>query len=163
MPPPIRLCDLRVLLSCSSPGACHHTSYTSSTSRLFSASIPAEQYSELILTMHSIIQKQQALKQKEKQQGVKRYRSHFQRTPAFIQSALQAALATLAARAQQEQSAAGGMGQEVAEVPFPPPKGGFTDVGLHTGGQPKATAWPVLQSMVKVSWEPYQPLLLGTC
>jgi hypothetical protein len=104
--------------------------------------------------MHSIIQKQHALKQKEKREGVKSDKSHLQRTPAFIQSAVQAALENLAAQeAQHEQHAAEGMAQAVAvdKAPFPPPKGGFTDVGLHTGSQPKATAWPVLKSMVQVS------------
>lgn len=101
--------------------------------------------------MHKIIRKQQALKQKDKGKGVTSGRSDFQRTPAFIQSAVQAALEALAAQAQLEQHRAGGTGQAVGEVPFPSPKGGFTDVGLHTGSQPKATAWPVLKSMVEVS------------
>lgn len=31
-----------------------------------------------------------------------------------------------------------------------PPRGGFTDVGLHTGGSPRDTAWPLVWEAFKV-------------
>ena len=31
-----------------------------------------------------------------------------------------------------------------------PPRGGFTDVGLHTGGSPRDTAWPLVWQAFKV-------------
>lgn len=36
------------------------------------------------------------------------------------------------------------------ESPSHLPRGGFTDVGLHTGGRPRETAWPLACEMFKV-------------
>lgn len=106
-------------------------------------------YKQLLEAMHAIIQQQHALKQKEKAGKLEgKRRSHFQRTPAFIHSVVQAALAALAAGQKPGGSSASVGDQDT--VPFPPPRGGFTDVGKHTGGNPKATSWPLLQSMIKV-------------
>lgn len=145
-----------VLPACSCPGAIEHASQASSTTWIHSGTVPASMYKQLLEAMHAIIQQQQALKQKEKAGKLEgKRRSHFQRTPAFIHSAVQAALAALAA----DQEAGGGSSGafsagDQATVPFPPPRGGFTDVGKHTGGNPKATSWPLLQSMIKVGhWQ----------
>jgi hypothetical protein len=35
-------------------------------------------------------------------------------------------------------------------VPEELPMGGFTDVGLHTGGMPRDTAWPLVRVTIKV-------------
>lgn len=37
------------------------------------------------------------------------------------------------------------------------PRGGFTDVGLHTGGQPRDTAWPLARAVFKVRSHAYIP------
>jgi hypothetical protein len=34
------------------------------------------------------------------------------------------------------------------------PRGGYTDVGLHTGGTPRDTAWPLVREALKVRWLP---------
>ena len=42
------------------------------------------------------------------------------------------------------------MENNLTAVPQQLPKGGFTDVGLHTGGQPRDTAWPLVCQTIKV-------------
>ena len=123
----------------SSPMSTDHTSHPSSTTTICCGTVPAEDYRSLVATMHSIIRQQQAKKQEEKQNPSGGRKSHFQRTPAFIHSAVQAALRAVSSQ------------QMSSSTPFPPPRGGFTDVGLHTGGKARATSWPLVQSMIKVS------------
>jgi len=33
------------------------------------------------------------------------------------------------------------------------PRGGFTDVGLHTGGSPRNTTWPLLIAVLQIILE----------
>lgn len=91
---------------------------------------------------------------------------------AGFRAALSGALAKAAQRKGDERSAAGG-GQghqktpamvralvlqaldqleadEEDEVPARQPQGGFTDVGLHTGGAPRDTAWPLVREAIRV-------------
>ena len=49
-------------------------------------------------------------------------------TPSFVQAVVQDALAG-------------------TDGPTHPARGGLTDVGLHTGGQPRATAWPLARAI----------------
>jgi hypothetical protein len=132
-----------------------HTSSGTRTSSLYCGHVPAQQYQGLVAAMHAAIQEQKALKQEEKKGLHGGTKSCYQCTPAFILSAIQVALAQCV-QAAGDNSTSGAqlssfLGGSKAKQPFPPPRGGFTDVGLHTGGQPKATTWPVLQSMIKAS------------
>jgi hypothetical protein len=133
-----------------------HTSSASSSTLQNAGSIKRQQYRSLVSTMHIIIQKQLARKQEDRAEGVGSGgdRSDYQCTPAFILSAVEAAIATLAAQEQQQANSAA---QEVPDVPFRPPRGGFTDVGLHTGSQPKATTCPLLLSVFKVRLTTFVP------
>jgi hypothetical protein len=115
--------------------------------------------------MRAAMAQQMALKQKNRQHGVSTSsrKSFFQRTPAFIYWAAQAALQELQAMPADNSPAyaedstqpvpldpsAASSGQAAAAVR--PPGGGFTDVGPHAACKPKATTWPVLQSMIKAS------------
>ena len=58
-----------------------------------------------------------------------------QKTPAMIQAVLQDALAK-------------------REEGVTPPRGGFTDVGLHTGGLPRNTSWPLVRAVLQSVLEP---------
>lgn len=62
-----------------------------------------------------------------------------QRTPSFILALLQDALAK-------------------TKKPVRQPRGGFTDVGLHTGGESRATGWPLASSVSRFVVEQ-----LGAC
>ena len=68
-----------------------------------------------------------------KQQGKK----GFQRTPAFIHATIVYIVAALEGRA----SNADGEGA---------PRGGLTDVGVHTGGLPRDTCWPLVRETLLV-------------
>lgn len=63
-----------------------------------------------------------------------------QKTPALIQAVLSDALEKLDAKEEPEESSA-------------PPRGGFTDVGLHTGGCARNTGWPLVQAVMQVLLE----------
>ena len=41
-----------------------------------------------------------------------------------------------------------------AAAPLTNPRGGFTDVGLHTGGVARDTAWPTLQAVAQALLHP---------
>lgn len=78
----------------------------------------------------------------------------FQRTPAFMHSVVMDALEGLwsgveHAVGQGEEGGAGGGG--VAAVPGTLPRGGFCDVGRHTGGDAgRDTAWPLVREVLQV-------------
>ncbi len=63
-----------------------------------------------------------------------------QKTPALIQALLRDALDKLDNEEEPDESKA-------------PPRGGFTDVGLHTGGSPRNTGWPLVQAVMQALFE----------
>lgn len=78
-------------------------------------------------------------------------RQGHQKTPAMVRAAALQALAQLRA-------------EEGAKVAEEVPQGGFTDVGLHTGGLPRGTAWPLVRDAFKVrSTAAHNALLLAAC
>ncbi|KAG2492072.1 hypothetical protein HYH03_009568 [Edaphochlamys debaryana] len=113
----------------SSPSGVHHTAVSSAHTLLACGDIPAEDHARLVQLVHTLTSK--ALKKrKEGEKG-------FQRTPAFIRSVIEAALTTL-------QGGAHASGDITS-------RGGFTDVGQHTGGDAvRDTCWPLVQSVLKV-------------
>lgn len=141
---------------CSYPDAMQFASGSSKASCLYVGSVATAQYSSLTCTMHTIIKQQQQLKAADKQTPGGQRRSHFQRTPAFIESVIAAALSLLSEDPETGSSADDGGSRGVlqqrsdAVISITPPRGGFTDVGRHTGSCPKATSWPVLQSVFQV-------------
>lgn len=141
------------------PGCTDHNAGPKSYTCLYAGSVPKEQYSALVSTMHSIIKEQHAHKKQERATGIDgNDRSYYQRTPAFVLSAVHAALAALAAEEQQEDSQVFGEDllhriisrADADDVDFPPPRGGFTDVGEHSNSQARPTTWALLQSVLKV-------------
>ncbi|PRW58669.1 hypothetical protein C2E21_2704 [Chlorella sorokiniana] len=71
-------------------------------------------------------------------------RQGHQKPPAMVAAALRQALA------QTHSDASAGKGkQQAVKVPECLPQGGFTDVGLHTGGLPRDTAWPLVREAVQ--------------
>jgi len=66
-----------------------------------------------------------------------------QRTPGFIHAVVKDACALIASRVKK------GNQQGKEKKPLNPPQGGHTDVGLHTGGVRRSTAWPLVRSVVQ--------------
>ena len=86
--------------------------------------------------------------EERKNKGIK----GFQRTPAFVHAVVLDVLGAAEEdeegqqqQQQQQQPAAGGSGgvRRLA-------RGGFTDVGMHTGGQARNTAWPLVRQTIQV-------------
>ena len=59
-----------------------------------------------------------------------------QKTPSFIQAIISDALETLHTEGEVH--------------PLTTPRGGFTDVGLHTGGHARDTSWPMVRAVLQV-------------
>lgn len=141
------------------PNGMQFTSGSSKASCLYVGSVATAQYSYLTSTMHMVIKQQQELKLKPKDKGKiegQQQRSCFQRTPAFIVSVVTAALSTVQASTKTDTSAENWVSRGMLQqdsgsgISFTPPRGGFTDVGRHSDAPPKATSWPVLQSVFQV-------------
>jgi hypothetical protein len=87
-----------------------------------------------LFTSGQLAQQVQAVAQRMQKKEQKNPDSKgFQRTPAFIYAAVQQVLA-------------GASAEEATVIP----KGGFTDVGQHTGSEARATAWPLVEQLLKV-------------
>jgi hypothetical protein len=131
-----------------------HTAKPSSCSILHSGSIPAADLEAFCATLNSLISARQAAKQKKQQNGDSDASKVFQRTPAFIHAVIQDAIAAVRSAGSAAAAAAGEETQQQGEVgrkPVTAPKGGTTDVGQHTGGIPRDTAWPVVKAVLQVS------------
>lgn len=68
-------------------------------------------------------------------------RQGHQKTPAMVRAAVVQALRQLAAETD---------GKAAGDVPEQVPQGGFTDVGMHTGGGQRDTAGPVVRETLRV-------------
>ncbi len=73
-------------------------------------------------------------RQQAREAGVK----GFQRTPAFVHTVILDVLDGVDLVPEEERE-------------YRQPKGGFTDVGQHTGSQPRDTAWPLVRETAAVS------------
>jgi hypothetical protein len=118
----------------SSPGSICHTSSCASNASLPCGSVPAGSFPALLQAIHSLAEQRRQAKAKDHK------KSGFQRTPAFILAVIKDALVQVQ---QQQQQQACGRQKSM-------PRGGFTDVGLHTGGMPRPTAWPLVQQTFQV-------------
>jgi hypothetical protein len=78
-----------------------------------------------------------------------------QKTPAFIVALLtQTQQIDWMKMADSLESGQPQGNEELLLIPQTPevaPRGGFTDVGLHTGGKARNTPWPLVQAVIQVS------------
>ncbi|KAG2501267.1 hypothetical protein HYH03_001073 [Edaphochlamys debaryana] len=114
----------------SSPDGIQHTAVTTGHTLLSCGHVSAEDLGQLVQRVRAFISLALA-KRKEGEKG-------FQRTPALIRSAVEAAI--------------GAVERGDAEAPeVITSRGGFTDVGQHTGGDTvRDTCWPLVRSVLQV-------------
>jgi hypothetical protein len=102
--------------------------------------------------MHMLISERHKQKQKHPES------KGFQRTPAFVVSVIKDAVPLL----QQAASVAPGL--SLCGFSHSLPRGGFTDVGLHTGhAAARDTSWPLVREVLKVRVSAGAPALLNNC
>ncbi|WIA08443.1 hypothetical protein OEZ85_007880 [Tetradesmus obliquus] len=130
--------DWKFHMHSSTGGAICHTASSASHASLCCGHVPADNFSTLVQTMHTLIEQRRQDKAKAKDNS----KSGFQRTPAFILAVIKDALVEVQQQQQQQQQ------RSCRQDSMP--RGGFTDVGLHTGGMPRATAWPLVQQTLQV-------------
>ena len=75
----------------------------------------------------------------DKRSGVSNEQGN-QKTPAMIQAILRDAVEGLKAEEEPDEGST-------------PPRGGFTDVGMHTGGSARNTTWPLVRAVLQVLLE----------
>ena len=113
----------------SSKGQVEHGASAAGSTVLFCGSIPAARLGAFTSKLAAIEDKRTAKKEEKKQ-----------RTPAFLH-----ALVLDAIKATQEEE------EEMEEVnSTTQARGGFTDVGQHTGSQHRDTCWPLVREVIKV-------------
>lgn len=101
--------------------------------------IPAGSLTKLVRTMEALMKKDQQAARDKKGRIVR-----FQRTPAYVQAVIQDAIARLCEEESGEES------EEGNGLLRTQPRGGFRDVGDHTGGVPLGTAWPLVRQALQV-------------
>ncbi|GLC35571.1 thioredoxin-disulfide reductase [Pleodorina starrii] len=133
-------------------GSTQHTAKCGGHTALFCGAIPAARYQQLVASARSMIQEALEKRRKMGEHG-------FQRTPGFVLSAACKACDALpgADESNGEPAAAEAAAERaVAGPPSTPPRarGGFTDVGQHTGGDTKReTCWPLVKAVVQFALE----------
>ena len=121
----------------SSPQGRSHTAYSSGYSIAFAMNTEA-QWGDLIQKFRKIFSK--AIQNTGNKRSAYYNEQGHQKTPAFIYAVLNDAITQI---------------QVETEHNLTKPRGGFTDVGLHTGGLPRDTSWPLVTSLLQVFLEAY--------
>jgi hypothetical protein len=113
--------------------------------------IPAARFKDLVATAHALVQR---ARQQRKEKNV----HGFQRTPGFIHAAICKAGDITRKKIGSAESDA-----EVTQESSPPTaRGGFTDVGKHTGGDTvRETCWPLVKALIQVGAWPPDPSRAG--
>ncbi len=109
-------------------------SYASNCSPLYMGRIATASLSDLIADLKDRLS-QAEVRTGDQRNATSNKQGH-QKTPAFIACIVQDALT----------HPRSSLANKIAE-PQSKPRGGFTDVGLHTGGQKRNTAWPLARSV----------------
>ncbi|KAG2492053.1 hypothetical protein HYH03_009551 [Edaphochlamys debaryana] len=116
----------------SSPGGIQHTAMSSGHTLLACGHLRAEDHGRLVQLVHTLTSKALS-KRKEGDKG-------YLRTPAFIRSVVEAAVAAVGKGDTEPEPSA-----DITS------RGGFADVGQHTGGDTvRDTCWPLVRSVLQV-------------
>lgn len=112
---------------------------------MFCGSIPTELYNKFQLKVASLIQSRQEAKKGKHDKG-----AGFAHTPGFMIAVVKDAVRSVKAAGPEETAS-----PEVQQMKsMTPPKGGFTDVGRHTGSMPRDTSWHLAKETLLVSCQP---------
>lgn len=122
---------------CSGAGSLQYGSIAGDSSIIHCGTVKEEQWDELYDNFVN------ALRTASKRRGDGR-------TAASGQQGHQKTPAMIAALLFDARDVLGIMGQKGSLLTSHTPRGGFTDVGLHTGGRPRETAWPLACEVFKV-------------
>jgi hypothetical protein len=96
--------------------------------------LPLEDYPKFLERMENLLEL--AEKNRDDKRSVAFNPQGNQKTPSFIQAIIRDALETLHTEGEVH--------------PLTTPRGGFTDVGLHTGGHARDTSWPMVRAVLQV-------------
>lgn len=108
--------------------------------------IPLEQFKE-VMKCFGVLMHQARHITKQGRSAARDEQGH-QKTPAFVSAVLEDAFL----KCQHDAI-------RVGDKAFTQTKGGFTDVGLHTGGLPRDTSWALVCATVEVSaLKPYSKI-----
>ncbi|EFN57188.1 hypothetical protein CHLNCDRAFT_143596 [Chlorella variabilis] len=117
-------------------GAISHTAESGEGTVVHCGVLPAEQMAGFRAALSGALAK--AAQRKGDERSAAGGGQGHQKTPAMVRALVLQALDQLEA-------------DEEDEVPARQPQGGFTDVGLHTGGAPRDTAWPLVREAIRAT------------
>lgn len=123
-----------------SQGDIQHTASCEGSTVVHACTIPAEDFENVLHTLTVLLQKAQERKG-EKRSAAGNNQGH-QKTPAFLHALVLDAVLVVLKNIDLDDFIQSGRQH--------PPRGGFTDVGLHTGGQYRNTSWPLVKETFKV-------------
>lgn len=132
--------------TCSTLDRITHTSVPHLHQLPFAGQVQTQDLPRLISTWHFVLDKALQAK-KEKQQKGQGGGSAHQYTPSFALAALQHAVKALGMSGVEQQAAGPQKGEGL-----PTAKGGFSDVGRHTGSEHRDTCWPLVKETFLVGW-----------
>eukprot|EP00899_Mesostigma_viride_P018047 jgi/Mesvir1/26243/Mv05721-RA.1 len=115
------------------PSNGHYSATSHAHGLLCHSAVPKSKFHELVSDVKEKIQRaEEEAHRTGKRTAAGKDKGH-QKTPAFINSVLSDAVQSLLSGTEHESQ----------------PRGGFTDVGLHTGGQSRDTCWALVREVVQ--------------
>lgn len=127
---------------CSAAGAITNTPACHEHASTFCGTIATASLPDLLSLVNYLINKRHADRTINNKKG-------FHRTPDFIQAVVTDARHHLQSGVTVADLLSRKSSYVDSNMTMPP--GGYTDVGLHTGGAPRATSWPMVQQTLLVS------------
>ena len=120
-----------------------HTATCSSHALMFCGTLPAQDFATG--SFQGRLQSEMARRLEKKKKDPAGGGKGFQRTPAFVHAVALDVLDGTASEGAAEEAE-----QQLDSRSTRLPQGGFTDVGQHTGGQHRGTAWPLVRQTILV-------------
>jgi hypothetical protein len=153
------LTGLLVRCVCSTDqGEIEHTSESGAGTLMACGDVPADSYVPFLAHLQDLM-RSVAARTGDQRSAAGGQQGH-QRTPAFVHALVQQALEGVG----DERAGSTREGAAAAAGDARLPRGGFTDVGLHTGGLPRSTAWPLVREVFKVrSWPAFIIAAVADC
>ena len=132
------------LIFCSiDQGQIQHSATCPASTTMSCGAVPAEKHGAFLENLHHLLHEAE----QRKHSAAKGQPGRCPKTPASLLALVCKALKVTMQDDGDADSQNGGVVS--TEMELVQPRGGFTDVGLHTGGAPRDTAWPLVREAIK--------------
>eukprot|EP00899_Mesostigma_viride_P019525 jgi/Mesvir1/27574/Mv07319-RA.1 len=128
------------------PSNAHHSATSHADAVLCHKLVPKEQWDRLLEKVYQLLQRAEDNARRTGHRSAARGHRGHQRTPALVSALVHDAVQFILT------------GKEVEGWEESQPRGGFTDVGLHTGGIRRDTCWALVKEVAQVILSQVSPL-----